>query len=433
MEHQFSRKEFFDLMWSKPIKDLAPNFEMSDVALAKICRNHGIPLPGRGYWAKLQAGKDVPVGQLPLRGLGMSETIHVGHDHWQHREETDARLMAEEIPPPPDFPESLETLTTRVTKLVGKVASVRDFNHTHKAIARLLDDDAKRIEKLKTLSYPSSWDQPYFVSPYERQRLRLVNSIFLAVAKLDMIGSVQGKNPSEFSIRVMGGTALNFRLDAPKPKQQREDWRQISDARRPTTDPLQLSIRSSPEELGGMRTVWDDSREISIQGALQEIVIALVVAIEMHIRTVELHRHARRIEHKAHLLEEARKRDEETRRKERLRLQRIEQARIEHLLDDAITLRLANDVRAYARAVQAANKASSEPLPDDEMEPWVVWALAQADRIDPIRTRSFLAPVEDPGEGPKNSELKTSTLSQSDLAMAKQAWHPNQWYTRLHR
>lgn len=433
MEHQFSRKEFFDLMWSKPIKDIAPTFEMSDVGLAKICRANGIPLPGRGYWAKLQAGKAVPAAQLPPRGLGMSETIRVGHDRWQERDETDERLMAEEIPPAPDFPESLESLTKRVTKLVGKVAYVRDLNRTHGAIARLLADDAKRIEKLKAMTYPSSWDQPYFVSPYERQRLKLVNSIFLALAKLDMVGSVQGRNPSEFSIRVVGGTTLTFRLDAPKTKQQREDWRQTSDARRPTTDPLQLSIHSQSERLGGMRIVWDDSRQVPIEDALQEIVIALVVAIEMQIRTVELQHHAWRVEHKAKLIEDARKRDEEAKRKERLRQQRLERARIEHLLDDAMSWRLANDLRTYIHAVQTANKTRSEPLPDDEMEQWAVWALAQVERIDPIQSRSFLSPVEDPGEEPNKTELRTANLSHSDLAMAKPAWHPNQWYTRLHR
>lgn len=433
MEHRFSRKEFFDLMWSKPIKDIAPVFEMSDVGLAKICRSHGIPLPGRGYWAKLQAGKDVPVVHLPPRGLGMSETITVGHSHWQQREDEDARLMAEEIPAAPDFQESLEALTERVAKLVGKVTYVRDLNRTHGAIARLLDDDAKRIEKLKAMTYPSSWDQPYFASPYERHRLKLVNSIFLAVARLDMMGSVQGKNPSEFSIRVGGGTTLIFWLDAPKTKQQREDWRQTSDVRRPTTDPLQLSIHSQPERMGDMRLVWDDSRQAPIEDALQDIVIGLIVAIEMQMRAVELQRHVWRVEHKAELIEAARKRDEEARRKERLRLQRLEKARIEHLLDDAMSLRLANDLRAYIQAVQMANKASAEPVQDDEMEQWVAWALAQVERIDPIQTRSFLQPVEDPDEEPKKVEVRPTTQSQSDLEMTKPAWHPNRWYTRLHR
>lgn len=37
---------------------------MSDVGLAKLCRRHSIPLPPRGHWAKLAAGK--PSIKIPL-------------------------------------------------------------------------------------------------------------------------------------------------------------------------------------------------------------------------------------------------------------------------------------------------------------------------------------------------------------------------------
>lgn len=80
-----------------------------------------------------------------------------------------------------------------------------------------------------------------------------------------------------------------------------------------------------------------------------------------------------------------------------------------------------------------ANKASAEPVSDDEMAEWSAWAIAQVERIDPILTRSFLFSIQDPGEEPKRVVLQTINSSQSDLEMAKPAWHPNQWYTRLHR
>ena len=54
-----TRRELYDLVWSKPMRDLASDFGISDVGLAKICNRHRIPKPGRGYWAKLQAGKKV--------------------------------------------------------------------------------------------------------------------------------------------------------------------------------------------------------------------------------------------------------------------------------------------------------------------------------------------------------------------------------------
>jgi hypothetical protein len=52
-----SREDLYELAWSKPISALAKEFGISDVALAKRCRRLGIPVPGRGYWARVEAGQ----------------------------------------------------------------------------------------------------------------------------------------------------------------------------------------------------------------------------------------------------------------------------------------------------------------------------------------------------------------------------------------
>jgi hypothetical protein len=54
-----TRKELYDLVWSRPMRDVAVEFGISDVGLAKTCARHGIPSPPRGYWARLQAGQKV--------------------------------------------------------------------------------------------------------------------------------------------------------------------------------------------------------------------------------------------------------------------------------------------------------------------------------------------------------------------------------------
>jgi hypothetical protein len=45
-----SREDLYELVWSKPMTELAQDFALSDVALAKRCRKLGVPVPGRGYW-----------------------------------------------------------------------------------------------------------------------------------------------------------------------------------------------------------------------------------------------------------------------------------------------------------------------------------------------------------------------------------------------
>lgn len=62
-----SREDLYELAWSKPLRELAKDFGISDVALAKRCRRLGIPVPGRGYWARIDAGQKPYRPQLPKR------------------------------------------------------------------------------------------------------------------------------------------------------------------------------------------------------------------------------------------------------------------------------------------------------------------------------------------------------------------------------
>jgi hypothetical protein len=62
---KITRRELYDLVWSEPIRALAPRLEISDVGLAKVCRRSDIPIPPRGYWAKTAVGQITPRPDLP--------------------------------------------------------------------------------------------------------------------------------------------------------------------------------------------------------------------------------------------------------------------------------------------------------------------------------------------------------------------------------
>lgn len=76
----FTREQFYELVWSKPMTHLAKEFAISDVALHKICKKHGIPNPPLGWWAKKAAGKKVKQMPLPEANPGAS-----GQDHHRRR------------------------------------------------------------------------------------------------------------------------------------------------------------------------------------------------------------------------------------------------------------------------------------------------------------------------------------------------------------
>jgi hypothetical protein len=62
-----SREDLYELTWSKPMSELAKDFGISDVALAKRCERLGIPVPGRGYWARVDSGQNPYRPKLPKR------------------------------------------------------------------------------------------------------------------------------------------------------------------------------------------------------------------------------------------------------------------------------------------------------------------------------------------------------------------------------
>jgi hypothetical protein len=60
------RQDLYELVWSKPIVELALDFGISNVALAKRLRRLRIRVPGRGYWARVAAGQTPRRPPLPL-------------------------------------------------------------------------------------------------------------------------------------------------------------------------------------------------------------------------------------------------------------------------------------------------------------------------------------------------------------------------------
>jgi hypothetical protein len=81
MARVFTREEFYELVWSKPMTHLAKEFAMSDVALHKICRKHDIPNPPLGWWAKKAAGQKVKRKPLPKAQKGTAEKVVISGGH----------------------------------------------------------------------------------------------------------------------------------------------------------------------------------------------------------------------------------------------------------------------------------------------------------------------------------------------------------------
>jgi hypothetical protein len=65
-EIQLDREELFERVWSRPVATVAKECGVSGRGLTKICDRLAIPVPPRGNWAKLNAGKTVRRPKLPV-------------------------------------------------------------------------------------------------------------------------------------------------------------------------------------------------------------------------------------------------------------------------------------------------------------------------------------------------------------------------------
>lgn len=102
----FERQKLFDEVWATPVTKLAKAYGLSDVGLRKICVALDVPLPPRGYWAKLAAGKTSPKPALhktPLpttyaREVFVAEVDEVLEERFLQAQDskTDAALISTE-------------------------------------------------------------------------------------------------------------------------------------------------------------------------------------------------------------------------------------------------------------------------------------------------------------------------------------------------
>lgn len=96
-----------------------------------------------------------------------------------------------------------------------------------------------------------------------------------------------------------------------------------------------------------------------------------------------------RIERKAELKEARRKQQAEDDRHRHERQVRLEKARVDHLLGQAQALNQAGLIRDYVQRIQALNAQAPDPMTSEELAHWSGWALAQADRIDPVASGAY--------------------------------------------
>lgn len=353
----FHRQDLYDKVWETPLTRLAETIGVSDVALAKSCRRAGIPLPGRGYWAK--AERDRPrKPPLPKLKDDYYKVIHfqvVGPDN------TDMRPMTkQERGQPIPVPAHLNTPHPLVARTLKEAAKAKDDEggYLPLELGRALDirvspgalDRAARL--LNTLIKASESKGHVWCIAEDGRTSVAVDGETLHIQLREKLRRLELPPPPPKPQRALGARPWQPDLDALLPFRTRYEWQ--------PTGLLTLGI----DGLWYTRSVrknWNDTQHGSLDDKLHEVLAGFapaVVAIKTHREECERRRQAE--EERA-----ARRREEE----QRVAHQRHLRARLVRATQQ---WEKAQRLRAFRAAVSERLRDSP---PDQRVrgEAWLQW------------------------------------------------------------
>ncbi len=369
MPQTLTREELYELVWSKPKTALAKEFGLSDVALGKICASARVPVPPRGYWAARAAGKQVRRIPLPRRGLGESGSVEVGRRvGWGYNEPIG------ELPPRPEFSETLDAVVERARKQVGKAVPPRSLVTPHPHIAHLLAEDEERRKHAAAQRYPIH--TPKFDTPAAKGRLRLINAIFLGLSRAGCHPACRGDEAQELFARV-GDQHVAFSVMPIK--QSRRSDRMFGPDDTKARLPLRVTLAVPPDSPACPHTEWKDSESDPLEHHLQDIVVHILVGGEFQYRARTLGHYEWLVERKQRHDEAERAARERAAQERREALLREEAERRDRLVAQAQDWRRAEDIRALVLALRNHPEAKHH---SEELEQRVAWALSQAEAMD---------------------------------------------------
>lgn len=367
MRESFNRKEIYNLLWSQPTQVIAKRYGVSDVALKKRIPGD-IPWPPRGYWQKSEAWRASLRPALPPRGPGASDTIHLGSRDFDRQAEYDRKLdeLQDDLP---HFPEPLSKVRARLEASVKGAKAARDLRDPDVSLKRLLEKDARKALKLSQNKW--AWEKPLFDGQFEQRRLRIISGLGRALAAF---GTFKLDPDTGRSIRFeTSGARLDVDLDHPKAKKARDGSPHVHGG---PSGPLRLRIGvlgRTPD----YRPEWEDDEEGKLEAKLSSIALDILVAAEAELRAASFREHARlhvARDHRDQVREQRRLTEERIAREQR---EEAERQQRQALRDQASNWRAANDIRALVAAARAKGD-------NTDLEAWTSWALAEADRMDPL-------------------------------------------------
>lgn len=367
-QHTFTRAELYALVWAEPMSRVAAKYGISGNGLAKACQKAGIPVPERGYWAKLQAGK--PVKQPPLEPT------------------PDGQPDAVTITPPgprytkPPKPDSVQAKIDAELNTGAKVIVAKTLSNSHWAIEQWIDENRKKRNLYRFEPNMLKLYAPLERDDFAKRQLLILSTLFKA---LESRGYTIKPGYSFNSASTISRDSLDLELHISERERQvrRELTREERKSRgyyapgqkwtQERVKTGELVLRARPNSYFCDKIEWRETADAPLESKLQQVVAEIAGAFEEG----RLYRLRKAEEKKRRWqAEDIRQRQEMDRKREAIRLQRLFSASESH--------GKAAKIRALIAAVEASQLGQHDKFLD-----WKAWALAHADRIDPLNSETL--------------------------------------------
>lgn len=351
-----TREPLYELVWTEPIQRLAVRFGLSDVGLAKNCRGMYIPLPPRGYWARLNAGQKPP------------------------------RPRAHPRPSPCRSWRRKRLKPASRTGPRGRNKAASPAGGSGKASPLVLATEAALTKQAK--KNPDGMLYAWGEGVLDVRGIGL-NGIDRAMRILDVIVKAvvvrrheivfkKGKpcvkvwkHEIGFYLSDLHETLPHMGTAEEKVRQKKEPW--FAPSKYDSRSSGNLLFQIDDHYAGVPRKSWRDGKRHRIDNVLDDIVDGIEAAARC-MQERDEHRERERLEWEAqqrrrHIIEQR---------------QREESARLDAVVKAAKAWDLGKKQNAYADAVeQNANKRGEAD--DPEVQCWLAWARTRAAKLDPLR------------------------------------------------
>lgn len=274
-KRSMSREELYALVWSTPMQKLAETYGLSDRGLAKTCQRHLVPVPSRGYWARVEAGQTVK--RTPLRPVENTALHHVRIGNGQPRRPSAYLLeVLETAKREIEIENERMSLALNQAPLLGpsithapETSPVEKERVGKKTASKLQSDVQSFVSALRTCEA----DRDGFVyHKYVKVPPKDVTRVGALLSALTQELSYFGFTFDGESSRIgfsKDGTTVNFRIEAPRKRiteVSRSGWKHFSYVH---IGRIKLQIYGHVE---GVKREWIDTDAKPIEDHLEKMV-----------------------------------------------------------------------------------------------------------------------------------------------------------------